>query len=263
MFPFFGGRKPRYSDPSHAMAAGDHGAALAMLEERLRREPKNAAHWQRKIAECHLAAGRRAEAVQSYLAAAVELERQDLTLQAIAIYAAVRRLDPQNPEVTARLGEVAADEARDPSRPDPAVAAAMTLRTRLRRYAPLFSEFDREELTQILGVTELHQLPLGQVVFRQGDPGDSLFVVVQGQVTLTVDGFDGTPILIETITDGGCFGEVSALAHLPRNVTATTAAPTELLELSRDYLEAVAIAHPRIWQVLEAFQKSRLIPAGA
>jgi hypothetical protein len=45
-------------------------------------------------------------------------------------------------------------------------------------------------------------------------------------------------------------------------VTETTAAPTELLELSRDYLEAVAIAHPRVWQVLEAFQKSRLIPAG-
>ena len=138
----------------------------------------------------------------------------------------------------------------------------MTIRTRLRRYAPLFSEFDQEELTQILGVTELHQLPLGSVVFRQGDPGDSIFVVVEGQVTLTVDGVDGSPIEIETITDGGCFGEVSALARVPRNVTATTAAPTELLELSRDYLEAVAIAHPRIWQVLEAFQKGRLIPAG-
>ncbi len=262
MFPLFGGRKPRYSDPSHAMAAGDHESALAMIEERLRREPRNAAHWQRKLAECHLAAGRRAEAVHAYLAAAAELEKQDQMLQAIAVYAAARRIDPKNAEVCARLGEVAADEARDPARPEPEVARSMTIRTRLRRYAPLFSEFDQEELTQILGVTELHQLPLGSVIFRQGDPGDSIFVVVEGQVTLTVDGVDGSPIEIETITDGGCFGEVSALARVPRNVTATTAAPTELLELSRDYLEAVAIAHPRIWQVLEAFQKGRLIPAG-
>jgi tetratricopeptide (TPR) repeat protein len=262
MFSLFGDRKPRYTDPSQAMAAGDHETALAMCEERLRREPRNAAQWQRRIAECHLAAGRRAEAVRSYLAAAAELEKQDLLLQAIAIYAAVRRLDPENAEVAARLGEVAADEARAPSRPEPEVARSMTIRTRLRRYAPLFSEFDREELTQILAVTELHQLPLGSIVFRQGDPGDSIFVVVEGQVTLTVGGIDGTPVAIETITDGGCFGEVSALSRVPRNVTATTAAPTELLELSRDYLEAVAIAHPRVWQVLEAFQKSRLIPAG-
>jgi tetratricopeptide (TPR) repeat protein len=244
------------------MAAGDHEVALAMYGERLRREPKSAAHWQRKIAECHAAAGHRTEAVQAYLAAAAELEKQDQMLQAIAVYTAVRRLDPTNAEVALRLSEVAAEESRDPSRPEPEVARSMTIRTRLRRYAPLFSEFDREELTQILGVTELHQLPLGSIVFRQGDPGDSIFVVVEGQVTLTVGGIDGTPVAIETITDGGCFGEVSALSHLPRNVTATTAAPTELLELSRDYLEAVAIAHPRVWQVLEAFQKSRLIPAG-
>lgn len=262
MFSLFGGRKPRYADPSQAMAAGDLETALAMFGERLRREPKNAAHWQRKIAECHAAAGRPADAVRCYLGAAAELERQNQMLQAIAVYTAVRRLDPTNAEVALRLGEVAADEARDLARPEPEVARSMTIRTRLRRYAPLFSEFDREELTQILGVTELHQLPLGCVVFRQGDPGDSIFVVVEGQVTLTVAGFDGAPVTIETITDGGCFGEVSALSRAPRNVTATTAAPTELLELSRDYLEAVAIAHPRVWQVLEAFQKSRLIPAG-
>ena len=117
MFPLFGGRKPRYSDPSHAMAAGDHESALAMIEERLRREPRNAAHWQRKLAECHLAAGRRAEAVHAYLAAAAELEKQDQMLQAIAVYAAARRIDPKNAEVCARLGEVAADEARDPRGP--------------------------------------------------------------------------------------------------------------------------------------------------
>jgi tetratricopeptide (TPR) repeat protein len=263
MFPLFGGRKPRYGDPAQALAAGDPEAALALCEERLRRDPHNAAQWQRRIAECHLAAGRRAEAVRAYLAAAADLEQQDLLLQAIALYAAVRRIDPQNAEVAARLGEVAADEARDPAQPDPELAGSMTIRTRLRRYAPLFSEFDREELTQILAVTEQHLLPLGQVVFRQGDPGDSIFVVVTGQVALTVDGVGGTPVLIETVSDGGCFGELSALARVPRNVTATTAAPTELLELSRDYLEAVAIAHPRIWQVLEAFQKGRLIPAGA
>jgi tetratricopeptide (TPR) repeat protein len=262
MFPLFGGRKQRFADPAQALAAGDPDAALALCEERLRREPADAAPWQRRIAECHLAAGRPADAVRAYLAAAAEYERQGALLQAIALYTTVRRIDPHNAEVIARLGEVAADKAHDPAKPDPELARSMTIRTRLRHYAPLFSEFDREELTQILAVTELHQLPLGQVVFRQGDPGDSIFVVVTGQVTLTVAGFDGAAVTIETITDGGCFGEVSALSHVPRNVTATTAAPTELLELSRDYLEAVAIAHPRVWQVLESFQRSRLIPAG-
>ena len=43
MFPLFGGRKQRFSDPAQALAAGDPDAALALCEERLRREPADAA----------------------------------------------------------------------------------------------------------------------------------------------------------------------------------------------------------------------------
>lgn len=259
----FGAIRRRRADPARALAAGDHDAARAIYEERLRSEPGHAGHWRRKIAECLLAAGRRREAVEAYLAAAAELERQGHSLQAVAVYTAVRRIDPTNPAVAERLGELAASRAPDPDRPEPPAEGKLTIRTRLRAYAPLFSEFDRDELTHVLQVTRLHQFSAGQLIFRQGDPGDSLFVVVQGQVTLTVDGVDGEPVVIEWIRDGGCFGEVSALSRTPRNVTATTTVPTEVLELSRDYLEAVAIAHPRVWQVLETFQRNRLIPAGA
>lgn len=263
MFPIFSARRRRHADPAEALASGDYDAALAIYEERLRSDPDNAGHWRRKFAECLLAAGRRNEAVQAYLIAAADLERQGLSLQAIAVLTAVRRIDPQNPAAAEQLGELAAQPAQASAPAEPRADDKLTIRTRLRSYAPLFSEFDREELTRILEITRLHRFPAGRSIFRQGDPGDSLFVVVQGRITLTVDGVDGEPVVIESIRDGGCFGEVSALSRVPRNVTATATLPTEVLELSRDYLEAVAIAHPRIWQVLDAFQRSRIIPAGA
>ncbi len=84
----------------------------------------------------------------------------------------------------------------------------------------------------------------------------------EGEVALTVQGNGGEPVEVERIAEGGFFGEVSALSRAPRNVTAVTTRPSELLELTRDYLEAVSIVHPRVWEVLEEFQKRRQVPVG-
>ncbi|MDQ7086933.1 MAG: cyclic nucleotide-binding domain-containing protein [Acidobacteriota bacterium] len=138
----------------------------------------------------------------------------------------------------------------------------MTLRTRLQRYAPLFSEMDRETLCAVVEVMACHRLEAGEVIFRQGDAGDSLFIITSGEVALTVEGADKEPIELQRLSDGACFGEVSALSRLPRNVSAIATTPTEVLELSRDYLEAVSIAHPQVWTILERFQQRRLVPVG-
>lgn len=256
MFGLFG-KKKSFRDPAQAIAAGDYDCALELYRERLRREPGRAASWHKKIAELLVLTGRKMEAVEAYLAAADAYERGDRNLQAIALYKTVQRLDPGNEEIRRRLGEIAAEE---PEAEPP--QEGMTIRTRLRRYAPLFSEFDRDELTDILEVMDLHRAEPGHTVFRQGDPGDSLFILVQGEVVLTVDGSDGQPVVIDRLAEGACFGEVSALTCVPRTMTATATQPSEYLEVPRDYLEALSIAHPRVWKVLEEFQKNRQLPVG-
>jgi hypothetical protein len=260
MLRFLRRKSPR--EPAEAIAAGDYDAALAIYLQRAREDSQNAATWRKKAAEVLAMAGRRSEAIEHYLAAAELLAAQDRMLQVVALYKAVQRLDPDNEIVATKLGEIAAsEEERRGQRGDP---AGMTIRTRLRSYAPLFSEFSREELTGVVDVMRLHRLPAGARVFGQGDPGDSLFIIVQGEVALTVRGrrSEDEPSEVDRLTEGACFGEVSALSRAPREVSAITTRPSELFELQRDYLDAVAIAHPRIWKVLETFQKSRSIPVG-
>ena len=256
-------KKRREEDPEDALRRGDHDAAVAAYRRAAQRAPDQAARWQRKVAETLAVAERIPEAVRAYLEAARLYERDERPLQAIALYKAALRLRPGHPEATARLEEYApAPEERRAGRETSDDAAAMTLRTRLRKYAPLFSEFDRETLTAVVDVMRTVSVDAGTEIFRQGERGHSLFVVADGEVALTVEGADGQPVEIDRVGAGSCFGEVSALRRVPRNVTALATRPTELLEISRDYLEAVAIAHPQVWKVLEDFQQRRLVPVG-
>lgn len=260
----FGKGKTRApEDPAQAVASGDYDAALEMYGRRLKRDPRGKAGWHKKIGEVLAMAGRKREAVASLLAAAEQYEREDLNLKAIAIYKAALRLDPGNAEVQRRLGEFAISDQERKETEDPGQdIGSMTIRTRLRKFAPLFSELDRESLGAVVEVMQAHSIEVGKVVFRQGESGDSLFIIVQGQIALTVEGAEGEPVELQRLRDGDCFGEVSAISRVPRNTTAIATVPTELLEISRDYLEAVSIAHPQIWATLERYQQRRLVPVG-
>jgi cAMP-dependent protein kinase regulator len=251
-------------DPAVAVAAGDYASAIAIYRRWLTEDPERAITWNRKLGEVLALAGRKREAVTAYLVAAAGLVRENRMVQALALYRVVMRLDPDNEELRAKLGEIAAES--DPTAglniPAGASPASMTIRTRLRKFVPLFSNFERDELTKIVEVMAPRDVRAGETVFRQGDKGDSIFIVVQGEVSLSVRGRDGQPVELDRVADGGFFGEVSALRRIPRNVTAICVRDSELLELMRDYLEAVAIAHPRVWKVLEEFQHNRQTPVG-
>jgi CRP/FNR family transcriptional regulator, cyclic AMP receptor protein len=65
----------------------------------------------------------------------------------------------------------------------------------------------------------------GDVVFRQGDPGDLLYVIRSGTVTLSVDGQT-----VETLGANGMFGEMALIhADWPRSGTATAATDIDLV----------------------------------
>jgi CRP/FNR family cyclic AMP-dependent transcriptional regulator len=79
---------------------------------------------------------------------------------------------------------------------------------------------------------ELH-VPKGTVIFRQGDPGNEMFVIAAGRVRLTL----GEAALEKELTvlgPGEFFGELSLLSDAPRTATATTVEDSTLLVIGRD-----------------------------
>jgi CRP-like cAMP-binding protein len=73
----------------------------------------------------------------------------------------------------------------------------------------------------------------GTVIFREGDPGEDMFVILAGRVRLTL-GSGGHETVIGTLQAGAFFGEMTLLGGVPRSATAVAATDTTLLRIGRD-----------------------------
>jgi CRP-like cAMP-binding protein len=77
------------------------------------------------------------------------------------------------------------------------------------------------------------QVPKGELIFRQGDPGDEMFVVERGKIRLTI-GSEGHEKEVMVAGPGQFFGELSLLGNAPRSATATAVEDSVLLAIGRD-----------------------------
>jgi ATP-binding cassette subfamily B protein len=79
----------------------------------------------------------------------------------------------------------------------------------------------------------------GQVVVREGDPGDALFLLARGEAVVTVLTPAGEQRSVRTLRDGDHFGEVALVSDGVRTATVTTTATSDLLVLKKSELAAV------------------------
>jgi CRP-like cAMP-binding protein len=119
--------------------------------------------------------------------------------------------------------------------------------------SPLFSDLTEDELLAVVHDLRLLTFEPGDVVVTEGEPGGSLYIVAAGRVKVFVTSPDGRNVEVGELREGDFFGEVSTLSGRPRTATVTAAAPSELLELDKASLDAVARTHPRVRETLEEF----------
>src|SRR5262245_48249520 len=100
---------------------------------------------------------------------------------------------------------------------------------------PLFSEMDQEEVSTVFSLMDRHIFAPGQVIMRQGEPGDYFYVVVQGEVQFLVQDAGGQELVIDEVGPGGFFGELSMLTGEPRS--ARVKAINEVVTLALDRIE--------------------------
>ena len=110
---------------------------------------------------------------------------------------------------------------------------------------PLFSQLTMQEFIDVAVVLERRSVKAGTVIVREGDPGDSMFIVSTGEADATVED-NGKTVKVHNFKDGDFFGEMAVLSGEPRNATVTAVKNTELLELSRDNLQKIFSKHPEV-----------------
>lgn len=117
--------------------------------------------------------------------------------------------------------------------------------------SPLFQGIDPIELTRIAQTMARRRFRRHEVIFHEGDPGDSLHVVVEGRVKITRQSLEGEEAIIATLGAGETFGELVLLDGSARSATATAMEPTETVVLTRANFERLVDGgSPFRWSLL-------------
>ena len=82
------------------------------------------------------------------------------------------------------------------------------------RNAPLFLALDEEASVALRASMVEIDFTRGQVVFAEGDPGDRLYVIVDGKIKLGTTSNDGRESLLAVLGPGEMFGELSLLIQV-------------------------------------------------
>lgn len=106
------------------------------------------------------------------------------------------------------------------------------------RRVRVFANLNDDDCDRVLGVLKARRGSPGDVLFRQGDPGTSLIVVLEGQLVCTIK-TDAGEEEVSRIGPGEVVGELAFLDSEPRSASVSSPAGATVLEFSRESLEVL------------------------
>ena len=110
---------------------------------------------------------------------------------------------------------------------------------------PLFDGLDGAALERIAAGASEVNAHRGALIFRRGDACRGLYIVINGQVTLALQGAQGNERIVELVGPGGTFGETAIFLDRPYLFTASTLADTRLAQVSKATVLAELERTPR------------------
>jgi serine/threonine protein kinase len=120
-----------------------------------------------------------------------------------------------------------------------------TERFQLMRTLPFFRDFPENELWEVLKISKWAKFKPDTALIKEGDKGDSFFILAGGYVTVTVG-----KKKISVLTAGDCFGEMSYLAHKDaprRSATVTATSDTIVIKIRAEDLRQASLSCRRLF----------------
>ncbi len=122
---------------------------------------------------------------------------------------------------------------------------------RLLKGIPLFADLEQGELMDVLRMARPVQFNPGDVLCKQGDPGDCMYVVQAGQVSVNVRGPDDRPVPVARLKGGDMIGEMTLVDDAPRSADCVAATIVRAFRIDRTGFEALRQQlHPAAYKIL-------------
>ncbi|HJX62538.1 MAG TPA: cyclic nucleotide-binding domain-containing protein [Polyangia bacterium] len=123
---------------------------------------------------------------------------------------------------------------------------------------PFLSELGPESLGAVLRSLTVLRLTDGQLVVRQGDAGDTLFLVADGELRVFVNTPAGDKD-VARLFENTLFGEMALITGQPRTASVAAAGDADVIGVSKAALALVIVKLPTIRAALDQFSRERLI----
>ena len=118
------------------------------------------------------------------------------------------------------------------------------------RHAPLFAGLNDDAAEALRSTMTQVRLRRGETIFAEGEPGDRLYVIIDGKVKLGQTSGDGRENLLAVLGPGEMFGELSLFDPGTRTSTATALTDSTLLGLSQGELRPWLAGRPIVAETL-------------
>lgn len=114
------------------------------------------------------------------------------------------------------------------------------------RLNPIFGDLGPAIIDTLAGLCSIKTLKAGALLFQKGDPGDALFGVRRGQISIEFTTDDGRRVILAALGSGDVFGEIALLDGQGRTADAVAAEATELFVLRRPDVLAYIAREPSV-----------------
>ena len=115
---------------------------------------------------------------------------------------------------------------------------------------PLLDVLPEASRRELLARARRRKFARQEVLFHEGDPGDSLHLVARGHVALRIHTPLGDVATMRILRPGEFFGELAVVSPGPRNATAAALDAVETIAIDRELLAELRAEHPRIEAII-------------
>jgi CRP-like cAMP-binding protein len=122
---------------------------------------------------------------------------------------------------------------------------------------PIFRSLGKQELRGLEDIANLHLFSAGQLIFQEGDPGRSVYIILDGRVQVFTKDHQGREFPLASLESNQFFGEMALLSGKPRSSSVATARESLLAEFSYKNMQRIMMRYPQIKEVLVQYFRER------
>ncbi|MBN9515235.1 MAG: Crp/Fnr family transcriptional regulator [Alphaproteobacteria bacterium] len=115
----------------------------------------------------------------------------------------------------------------------------------LLKGVPIFSKVEQAKLKLLAFTSERVNFAAGQEVCHQGDPGDTMYVILGGVADVLIDTANGQ-IAVAEMQRNSFFGEIAILCDVPRTATIKAREPLSTLKITKDMFYRLVAEFPQM-----------------